>query len=149
MTTRLSQHFTLEELTFSEAAIRHGITNDPTPEITERLTVVANNLEHIRSVLGNRSIHINSGFRSPATNLLVGGSQTSAHCEGWAVDFTCADYGTPKSICDAIQHSGLKFDQCIQEFGSWCHISFDPKMRQEVLTATKIKGKTYYTAGLK
>lgn len=149
MTTRLTQHFTLEELTFSEAAIRHGITNTPDSEVLPRLTLVANNLELIRSILGNRGIHVNSGFRSPAVNLLVGGSQTSAHCEGWAVDITCSDYGTPKSVCEAIASSGLKFDQLIQEFGSWCHISFDPRMRQQVLTATKIKSKTHYTAGLK
>lgn len=144
---RLSQHFTLEELTNSDLAIRKGIDNNPDAETFDNLAHVATNLELVRSVLGNHPLRINSGFRCDELNRLVGGSKTSAHLEGWAVDFTCPEYGTPRSVCIAIDSSGIDFDQLIYE-GTWVHISFKPTNRREVLTAHFNNGKATYTKGL-
>lgn len=131
----LSPHFTLEEFTFSETAVRKNIANIPTPEIIENLRIVARNLEIIRQNLGHPII-ISSGYRSPAVNRLIGGSVNSAHCLGWAVDFTCPGFGTPYTVAQRISGMGLVFDQLIHEYGRWVHISFDPQARKKRLTIT-------------
>jgi putative chitinase len=76
---------------------------------------------------------VSSGYRGRALNRAVGGSRTSAHLSGHAVDFNCYGFGDPLAVCRAIAGSDLAFDQLIEE-GSWVHISFDPRMRRQVLT---------------
>lgn len=124
----LSPHFTLAEMT----ATSHG-PNVPPPEAVEHLQVTAAGMEQIRGLLGDRPIHVNSGYRSSAVNAAVGGVATSAHLTGYACDFVCPGFGTPLEICHVLATSPLKFDQLIQE-GTWVHVSFAPTMRQEVLT---------------
>lgn len=118
---QLSEHFSLEELTASEVAARFGIDNTPPPEIIENLRRLARFLEGVRSVLGARPIHINSGYRSPALNSAVKGTRNSAHMSGLAADIVCPAFGTPLEICKAIRDSSLAFDQTIFEFASWAH----------------------------
>lgn len=142
--TNLSEHFTLEELTASEAAERLSIDNTPSDNIKKILKETAANMELVREVLGEEPIHINSGYRSPTLNRFIGGSSTSAHKTGYAVDFKCPGFGTPEQITRCIQLSGIKYDQLIYE-GSWVHISFAPEMRQQTLTATFNKGKASYS----
>ena len=70
----MSPHFTLEELCWSDTGVRHGVDN--TPDASSLLameSVLAPGLEDIRELLGH-PLHINSGYRSPALNHLVGGS---------------------------------------------------------------------------
>lgn len=62
---------------------------------------------------------------------------TSDHRKGDAIDFSCPQFGSPFSVAQAIQASDIKYDQLIQE-GTWVHISFGPRMRQEDLT--KVRG---------
>ena len=71
----------------------------------------------------------------------------SAHIDGYAADFVCPSFGTPADIARAIVASGLVFDQCIQE-GTWVHISFDPRARQQALTATFGAGGARYSEGV-
>jgi uncharacterized protein YcbK (DUF882 family) len=142
----LSEHFTLEELVASQLAVRKGIKNEPTDAETSNLKKLAETLELVRTVLGGKSILINSGFRSFTLNSAVGGVATSAHLYGYAADFICPSFGTPRQVVDEIVKSGIKFDQVICE-GTWVHISVDPKMRQEVLNATFKNGKATYTKG--
>ncbi len=71
----------------------------------------------------------------------------SAHVTGNAADFICPAFGVPLDIVKKIAASGVKFDQLIQE-GTWVHISFDPAMRQEVLTAHFVDGKATYQSGI-
>lgn len=143
---QLSEHFSLEELTFSSTAVARGIDNAAPPVIEERLHAVAAGMEKIRALLGF-PLHIDSGYRSPALNVAVRGVPTSAHCMGWAADFICPNYGTPFGIVRTIVGDGsIRFDQLIQE-GTWVHISFAPPMRQEVLTAHFAGGKATYTRG--
>jgi zinc D-Ala-D-Ala carboxypeptidase len=129
----LSAHFTLEEFTRSETALRKGLDNTPDAETVANLIELANGMEKVRRLL-DRPIHINSAYRGPKVNSSVGGSKNSAHMKGYAADFVCPGFGTPLEICKAIQGSGIEFDQLIHEFGSWTHISFDPQMRGQVLT---------------
>jgi putative chitinase len=63
--------------------------------------------------------------------------------DGLAADFTCAKFGKPIDIVKVLFKSGIKVDKVIEE-GTWVHVSFDPKMRQQFLTATFINGKPSY-----
>lgn len=143
---QLTEHFTLEELTQSQTAARRGIDNTPTGDILDALTNTATQMEKVRKLLGV-SINVSSGYRSPALNRAIGGSTTSAHCKGQAVDFTAPAFGSPKEICNAIIKSGIVFDQLIYE-GTWVHIAFDSSPRQNVLTANFGSGGTHYTNGI-
>ena len=139
---KLSTYFTLEELTVSETALRKGIDNTPPPDILENMKITAKNMDEVRKLL-TFPIHVNSCYRGEKLNKAIGGSKTSAHMFGWAVDFVCPSFGTPKQIVDRIIGSNIKFDQCIFE-GTWVHLSFDPKMRMQKLTAVFGKGGTKY-----
>jgi zinc D-Ala-D-Ala carboxypeptidase len=132
--TQLSPHFSLAELTFSQIGARKGIDNTPPPEVEARLRMTAISMEAVRQVLGGKAISVSSGYRSPELNEAVGGSRTSAHTTGWAVDFNCHGFGSPLYVCRAIAASDLEFDQLIHEFGRWVHISFGPRLRRQLLT---------------
>jgi hypothetical protein len=145
--TQLSEHFSLEELTFSETAQRDGIDNTPSTDIINALTFTASQLELVRSLLVDKPMHIDSGYRCPALNKEVHGVQDSAHLSGFAVDFICSDFGTPLDIVRQLNSSQIKFDQVIEE-GTWVHISFAPAMRQQVLTAHFDGDKATYRLGV-
>lgn len=130
---KLSEHFTLEEFIESQTAGRMGINNDPPSLLFAGLTATAEGLEQVRTLLGDRPIKISSGYRSPALNKAVGGSANSQHVLGEAVDFTCTAYGTPRQIVSAIVASAIPYDQVIQEFDSWVHISFSVRNRRQAL----------------
>ena len=144
---QLSEHFSVDELTFSSTAVRHGIENAPDAATIEHLKVLATGLEHVRATLGG-AMHIDSGYRCPALNKAVGGVPTSAHTTGFAADFVCPEFGNPLAIVHRLQEDKtLFFDQLIQE-GTWVHISFAPTMRHEVLTAHFDGGKATYSHGV-
>ena len=135
MNTKLTDHFTLEEMTISGWASRNKISNTPTKDEYDNLLIAAEGMEKVRNILGNKPIIVTSGYRNTTVNAGIGGSKTSAHMKGYAVDFVCPRFGTPIEICRQIEKSGLKYDQLIQE-GTWVHISFDPRMRNQILTKT-------------
>lgn len=118
----LSAHFTLAEFTASQTARERSIDNQPSPAIVAHLRRVAERLEQVRTLLGARSIHVNSGYRCPALNRAVGSKDSSMHVHGLAVDFVCPGYGSPLQICRAVAASGIAFDQLIHEFGRWVHL---------------------------
>lgn len=140
---QLTNHFSLEEFTNSDYAIRNGVNNTASPNIIGNLKLTADGLEQVRKLLG-KAINISSGYRCPTLNRAIGGVSSSAHVLGFAADFTCKEFGTPTDIVKAIKASDIKFDQCICE-GTWVHISFAPAMRQETLLATFINGKAKYS----
>lgn len=142
----LSEHFTLEELTFSATAQRLLIDNTPPLDIVANLSRAAIGMEKVRELLGDKPIHVDSGYRCPALNRAVGGAANSSHMDGYAVDFICPDFGTPLQIVQAIKDS-LQFDQLIVECNRWVHISFDPRMRGQVLTASVKDGVMTYSEG--
>ncbi len=142
----LSEHFTLEELTFSSTAQRLGIDNTPDSDTVGRLTALAQGLEQVRALL-DAAMHIDSGYRCQALNKAVGGVPASAHVDGYAADFIAPDYGAPLEIARAIMASGIAFDQVICE-GTWVHVSFDPRLRREALTAKFGPGGVTYSGGV-
>ena len=130
---RISPHYTLEELTLSEYAARHGLDNNPSPSALDNLRNAAAGMETIRALLNAQPIHITSGYRSPSVNAGVGGASNSAHCDGYAVDFICPGFGSNYLVAEAIARASIPFDQLILEYG-WVHVSFAPAMRGECLT---------------
>lgn len=149
MTRRLSAHFTLAELTFSATAARRGIPNDAPPAIVDQLILTADRMEKVRSLLGDKPIRVLSGYRSEAVNTAVGGSRTSAHRTGHAVDFVCPDFGPPAQVAAHLAKHLTGYDQLIEEFGGWVHIGFGPGQRMMKLTARKVGGRTVYSQGIK
>jgi len=150
--TQLSQHFSLEELTASDLAIRRGLDNSPSAEIVENLKLLCVYLERVRELLGVPMI-VHSGYRSPKVNAAVGGSDKSAHMQGFACDFTAPDFGTPREVARMIVESDISYDQLIFEGvgnpGAWVHFGIaDDNMRKQVLTARFDGGKATYTAGV-
>ena len=150
---KLSEHLDLAEVTRSETAKRKGISNMPTPEHLENFKKLANNIfEPIRKHFGV-PIHISSGYRSKALNNAIGGSLTSQHCYGEAIDIDMdgsSNGVTNKMVFEFIK-ANLNFDQLIWEFGTkdapdWVHVSFETtgKQRKQILRAFKSGGKTAY-----
>lgn len=136
---QLTPHFSLAELTVTKTKL----DNTPSKEVIEVLRTTAFYMEKVRELLGNVAITINSGYRSPDVNRAVGGTSNSSHTYGYAVDFTA--YGhTPFTISNILSKSNLKFDQLIYE-KTWVHISFDPRMRGNILT---LIGKGKYVKGI-
>ena len=118
---KLTEHFTLEELTYSDLAKRHSLNNNPDKHIISNLTRLAELLEDVRDLF-NKPIIINSGYRSVAVNSLLGSMPTSQHCIGCAADIRIEGL-TPDKIVKQIVKSNLQYDQVIREFDSWVHIS--------------------------
>lgn len=150
---KLSEHFTLAELTPSSTAKRLGIKNDPTPEHLECLKTLSTNvLDKVREHF-DKPIWVSSGYRSKDLNdATPGSSPTSQHCLGEAADLDQDGRGTGvsnKMVFDYIKDH-LEFDQLIWEFGTdanpdWVHVSFSKKRkRKQVLKAVRVKGKTQY-----
>ncbi len=150
---QLSKHLSLAEVTRSESAKRRGISNMPTPAHIENFKLLAENIfEPIREHFG-KPIHISSGYRSDALNKAIGGSKTSQHCAGEAIDIDMdgsANGVTNKMVFDYIKDN-LNFDQLIWEFGTasnpdWVHVSYEStgKQRKQILRAVKSGGATTY-----
>ena len=149
MPKKLTEHFTLEELYLSQTATRRGLDNTPPPEVVKNLKALCVNvLEPLRQLTG-QPIVINSGYRSPALNKLVKGAKNSQHILGEAADIICPALGQ-KKLFDLLRKSGLPFDQVIDEFGSWVHVSYRSTPaaanRRQVLLARLIEGKIKYNA---
>lgn len=143
--TRLSPHFTLAEFTRSDTAQRLGDANAPTPAHLANLRATASGFETVRDILGGPII-ITSGYRNPRVNRAVGGTPTSDHPQGWAGDFRhprlslleCA-----RRLRDARAAGRIRFDQLIYEVGRCVHVSFNPRMRGQVLTQTGGPGSPF------
>ena len=122
--TVLTQHFTLEEFTFSETAIRHDIYNMPESNELDNLLITAEGMENVRKLLNNNAINVSSGYRCLELNTLLKSKPNSKHVKGLACDFTCKGFGTPEKIVRSIVNSNISYDQVILEYGSWVHIAF-------------------------
>ena len=117
----LSTNFTLEELTVSEIAARRNLDNTPNATEVANLVRVAELLEQVRALLG-KPILVNSAFRAKAVNDAVGSRDSSQHRLGCAADIRVPGL-TPKQVVQACIDAKIPFDQIIEEFDSWTHIS--------------------------
>lgn len=150
---RISKYISYNEATKSQTAIRYGIDNDPTDDHLEAMKYVATEIfDPIREHFGV-PIGISSFYRGPKLNKKIGGSKTSQHCFGEAIDIDADIYGkiTNKQIFDYVREN-LTWDQMIAEFPSngqpaWVHVSKTKRYpdRKEILVAYKNnQNKTKY-----
>lgn len=140
---KLTEHFSLTEMTKSQTGERKGIDNVPTADETENLKELCENvLEKIRAHFG-KPITINSGFRGQKLNKAIGGAKNSSHLHGEAADIEIA--GVDNLILTHWIADNLQFDQLISEFYSsgdpqsgWVHVSWSRKKnRNQKLTINK------------
>ncbi len=150
---KLSNNLSLGEFTHSQTAKRRGIDNTPSPEHLKAAKALAENIfQPIRRHFAV-PIYLSSGYRSAALNEAIGGSKTSQHSKGEAIDIDMDFRKGPKNY-DVFQFikEFLDFDQLIWEFGTkdnpdWVHVSYnsDGEQRGQILVAKRnSKGKTYY-----
>ncbi len=122
---KISNNFDLTEFVKSETADKLGIDNTPDEQAKENIIkLVVNVLQPLRNAYAN-PITINSGYRCPALNKAVGGSNTSSHIKGEAADITAGSPGKNKTLFNLVKKMNLTFDQMIDEKNfSWVHISY-------------------------
>lgn len=108
----------------SQTAARKNIPNTPSATAHKNIQRTAEAMEKARAILGDKPIHVSSGYRSPKLNAAIGGAANSAHTHGLAVDFSCPDFGTALAVCKALEPhlAELEIDQLIHEFGAWVHL---------------------------
>ena len=143
MTTLLSPHFSLEELTVTD---HREFTNEPNDLEKNNLKRLAELLEQVKRHLGDKPIMVNSAFRSKQINDLVGSKDTSQHRVGCAADIRVPGM-TPNDVVKAIIASDIPYDQIIREFDRWTHISVpnepNGKPRKQALIIDKQGTRIY------
>ena len=147
---KLTENFSLLELTKSQTAERKGIDNTPGPEHQENLQSLCTHvLQPIRDHFG-QVVSISSGYRSPELCTAIGSKITSQHAKGQAADFEIFGVSN-KAVADYID-SELHYDQLILEYwnesdpnSGWVHCSFSQgNNRKQYLKAFKSNGATKY-----
>ena len=128
--TKITEHFSLEELTVSDVAARYGWDNTPNADEKANLERVALLLEQVRDAIGKKPIIVNSAFRSKQVNDAVGSKDTSQHRLGCAADIRVPSM-TPDEVVKAVIATGIGYDQIIREFDRWTHISVTNSPNQE------------------
>lgn len=135
----MNLNFKMSELIHSDTAVARNINNMPDINSLDcMLDLIAHCLQPIRDKIGKPMI-ISSGFRNAQVNKLVGGAvdvhgnPTSQHCKGQAADFTIKGMSVP-AIIEFIKKSGIEYDQLINEYNKWVHISYvKGRNRKQVL----------------
>ena len=138
---KLSENFTLDELTKSQEATRLGILNEPNDEHVNNLTILCKNiLQPIRDHFG-KVVSISSGYRSAELCEAIGSSSKSQHTKGQAADFEIFGMAN-KDLADWIVQN-LDYDQCILEFwnenepnSGWVHCSYNNSGYQMEISVT-------------
>ena len=124
--TKLSEHFTLEELCatshkqFKEKNLAYG------KGLKNKLEDLAYFLEEVRKVC-NSPLLVTSGVRCPDLNKAVGGATTSQHAKGEAADIIPTKNGSIQDHFCKIYDSNLIYDQLILEESKgkvWIHVSY-------------------------
>jgi hypothetical protein len=151
MSDRISEHISLKEGIKSHTATRLNIDNTPSDlDLVNMKTIAQKVFEPLRKFVGG-PIAINSFYRSPKLNSAIGGSTTSQHCAGCAIDID-DNYGY-KTNAEMFKYikNNLDYDQLIWEFGDinnpdWLHVSYisEGKNRRRCLLAYKKSGRTRY-----
>ena len=147
---KLSNNFSLSELTKSQTATRKGINNEPSTAHVENLIHLAETvLQPVRDHFG-KPVMISSGYRSPALCEAIGSSSKSQHARGEAADFEI--HGVDNKELATWISKNTEFDQLILEFynegdpnSGWVHCSAVTEApRKQVLRASKVEGRTKY-----
>lgn len=125
---KLTEHFTLAELTASSTARKLGLDNTPGADALQQLHRTAQMLERVRAHLGGHAVIVTSGYRGRQVNAAVGGVTSSDHVQGMAADVKVPAFGSPFEVAKALAPhiNALGIGQIIYEsVGSaqWLHLS--------------------------
>lgn len=148
VTLNLSEHFLLEEALTTKHT---DIDNTPPVDVLNKLPEIAKRMEAVRVCLGNRPVKISSWYRCEELNVRVGGTKSSQHLKGEAIDFTCPAYGSAYEVAQLLSADReiLMFDQLIYEH-TWVHISFViPPTIPRLQVLTYLPESKSYTTGIK
>lgn len=149
---KISENISYREAIHSHTAKKLGIKNEPNEAQLENMKLIADKIfQPLREYVGG-PIKINSFFRSKALNVAIGGSRTSQHILGLAMDLDDVHgFKTNAEMFNWIKDN-LNFDQLIWEFGDgdnpdWVHVSYvsEEENRNGCLKAERINGKTVYS----
>lgn len=150
----------MEELTRSDTARAKGLDNTPTAEhrahLTETVEKLIDPLREQWAVrcaheqLGNPALRVSSGYRGAALNKAVGGSDTSAHCHGYALDLVPMN-GRLREFKDFCRRflAAKAFDQMISEdedaagVPRWIHIGYKNGQGQQRRQLLSMRNKAY------
>lgn len=117
-------NFTISELIKSDTAEKNRINNTPDiNSLDNLLELIFYVLQPLRDKL-KKPIVITSGFRSVKVNELVGGVDNSQHLYGQAADITVNGMSAAQ-LFDFVKSSDIEYDQCINEYNSWVHVSYN------------------------
>lgn len=117
-------NFSMSELIYSDIAIKNNVNNMPDIiSLNNMLELIVYCLQPIRELIKKPMI-ITSGYRNKEVNNLVNGKPNSQHLKGQAVDFVIKGM-SPKEIIEIIKNSDVEFDQLLNEYDKWVHISFN------------------------
>jgi len=150
---KLTQNFSLHEMTKSDTALRLGLENEPNEQQLAALQILTEKIcQPVRDRFGPTKI--NSALRTLPVNRAVGSSDNSHHVRGMAVDMEVPGVSNAEVAQWIVDN--LEFTQVILEFytpgildSGWIHASYVPEdLRKQALTATKQNGKTVYLPGL-
>lgn len=126
-------NFKISELIHSDTAIENNINNMPDIDsLDNMLNLIYYCLQPIRNLI-KKPLIISSGYRCALVNKLVKGKSNSQHLNGQAADFTIKGMN-PNEIIEIIKKSNINFDQLINEYDKWVHVSYNKgKNRKQVL----------------
>ena len=149
---KISKHLSLKEVTKSNTAIKNGIENVPDDVQLQNLIILAENVfEPLREHV-NGPICVGSSFRSEELNRRIGGSKTSQHCKGQAIDIDDTYGSATNADMFHYIHDNLDYDQIIWEFGDdknpdWVHVSYVSieENRNQALKVIRKNGKSIYS----
>ena len=117
--------FSISELCKSNVATKYGIDNTPSIKVCDNLlNLIFYVLQPLRDKLG-KAVIINSGYRSEKLNRHpeINGVLNSQHLIGAAADIK-VNGCKPADLVNYIKASGIEFDQLINEYDKWVHISY-------------------------
>ena len=125
----ISKYMSLDEATRSRTASRAGISNQPTKFHFENMRFVAENIfDKVREFVGE-PVTCSSFYRSKELNALIGGSSTSFHTLGAAIDLRLL--GSSKTYAEVFEYikTSLIFSELIWEYGTdqepdWVHVAY-------------------------
>jgi uncharacterized protein YcbK (DUF882 family) len=129
----MNLNFKISELIHSDLAVQNNINNMPDINALDNLLELTFYcLQPIRDLIKKPMI-ITSGFRCSKVNFFAGGAINSQHLYGQAADFIIKGMA-PKEIIEVIKNSNIEYDQLINEFDKWVHVSFNKgKNRKQIL----------------
>lgn len=145
---QLTKNFSLHEFLVSQTAERNGIDMTPNAQVIANLTRLCCNILQPLRIHFETPIVITSGYRPREVNRLIGGASTSQHLVGQAADIVIPGHTIDQIYKDLFMLS-LPFDQMINEYGKWIHISVpaaNEKPRFQRLVAKHVNGTTRYEA---